>query len=234
MVIHSPSSSSANFFEQLAHGFQQLKRAAVGGVNVAEAVVGRPAVEAKNNGFGTGLHGCSERGKWSGWQDLSTKNKPTGQKAHAGPAYPKNVFCRIAPITTAYQRPHFRLPGPWSSSFYMSNASASVPAPRAKNALLTSLLKPRNPVSQQPAPSPAWAPCPTPAGTTFRVWAPHAEAVAVIGTFNDWEGDTTPAPARRQWLLGHRRARRQARRRVQVPPHQRQANSTATTPTPGR
>ena len=23
-------------------------------------------------------------------------------------------------------------------------------------------------------------------GTTFRVWAPHAEEVAVIGTFNDW------------------------------------------------
>lgn len=29
-------------------------------------------------------------------------------------------------------------------------------------------------------------------GTTFRVWAPHAEAVAVIGTFNDWNHDQHP------------------------------------------
>ena len=27
---------------------------------------------------------------------------------------------------------------------------------------------------------------PHPVGTTFRVWAPHAEEVAVIGTFNEW------------------------------------------------
>ncbi|MGP1674953.1 MAG: alpha-amylase family glycosyl hydrolase, partial [Candidatus Limnocylindrales bacterium] len=26
-------------------------------------------------------------------------------------------------------------------------------------------------------------------GTTFRVWAPHAEAVFVTGTFDDWAGD---------------------------------------------
>ena len=30
------------------------------------------------------------------------------------------------------------------------------------------------------------------AGTTFRVWAPNANAVAVIGTFNNWAGDATP------------------------------------------
>ncbi|GAA4364811.1 alpha-amylase family glycosyl hydrolase [Hymenobacter saemangeumensis] len=30
------------------------------------------------------------------------------------------------------------------------------------------------------------------AGTTFRVWAPHAEAVAVIGSFNDWNADAHP------------------------------------------
>ena len=29
-------------------------------------------------------------------------------------------------------------------------------------------------------------------GTTFRVWAPHAEAVFVIGTFNGWATDRTP------------------------------------------
>jgi len=23
-------------------------------------------------------------------------------------------------------------------------------------------------------------------GTTFRVWAPHADAVSVVGSFNDW------------------------------------------------
>ena len=29
-------------------------------------------------------------------------------------------------------------------------------------------------------------------GTTFRVWAPHADAVFVTGTFDDWAGDRTP------------------------------------------
>ena len=27
-------------------------------------------------------------------------------------------------------------------------------------------------------------------GVAFRVWAPHAEQVSVIGTFNDWDGAT--------------------------------------------
>ncbi len=30
------------------------------------------------------------------------------------------------------------------------------------------------------------------AGTTFRVWAPHAEKVSVMGTFNDWNPETNP------------------------------------------
>lgn len=30
------------------------------------------------------------------------------------------------------------------------------------------------------------------AGTAFRVWAPHARQVAVIGTFNDWDGRRHP------------------------------------------
>ena len=29
-------------------------------------------------------------------------------------------------------------------------------------------------------------------GTTFRVWAPHAEAVFVTGTFDGWAMDATP------------------------------------------
>jgi 1,4-alpha-glucan branching enzyme len=29
-------------------------------------------------------------------------------------------------------------------------------------------------------------------GVAFRVWAPHAEQVSVIGTFNDWDGATDP------------------------------------------
>ena len=29
-------------------------------------------------------------------------------------------------------------------------------------------------------------------GTTFRVWAPHATAVSVVGTFNDWKPGTHP------------------------------------------
>ncbi|MCP9858952.1 MULTISPECIES: hypothetical protein [unclassified Cyanobium] len=29
-------------------------------------------------------------------------------------------------------------------------------------------------------------------GVAFRVWAPHAERVSVIGSFNDWDGDAHP------------------------------------------
>ena len=31
-----------------------------------------------------------------------------------------------------------------------------------------------------------------PEGTGFRVWAPHADAVSVIGSFNDWQSDVHP------------------------------------------
>ncbi|GAB2964906.1 alpha-amylase family glycosyl hydrolase [Hymenobacter coalescens] len=34
-----------------------------------------------------------------------------------------------------------------------------------------------------------------PAGTAFRVWAPHAEAVAVVGPFNDWNATVNPLQA---------------------------------------
>jgi len=29
-------------------------------------------------------------------------------------------------------------------------------------------------------------------GVTFRVWAPHAEKVYVLGSFNDWDETSTP------------------------------------------
>ena len=29
-------------------------------------------------------------------------------------------------------------------------------------------------------------------GVAFRVWAPHADAVYVVGSFNDWSNDTHP------------------------------------------
>ena len=32
-------------------------------------------------------------------------------------------------------------------------------------------------------------------GVAFRVWAPHAQRVAVIGSFNDWDGDKRPMQA---------------------------------------
>jgi 1,4-alpha-glucan branching enzyme len=32
-------------------------------------------------------------------------------------------------------------------------------------------------------------------GVAFRVWAPHAQRVAVIGSFNDWSGDKHPMQA---------------------------------------
>ena len=32
-------------------------------------------------------------------------------------------------------------------------------------------------------------------GVAFRVWAPHAERVSVIGTFNEWDGDKHPMKA---------------------------------------
>ncbi|MEL5996143.1 alpha-amylase family glycosyl hydrolase [Hymenobacter segetis] len=80
----------------------------------------------------------------------------------------------------------------------MSNASAPKPASRAKTA-------PKAPSEStsakapKPAPSPTLQPgmgaVPHAAGTTFRVWAPHANSVSVIGTFNDWKADKNPLQA---------------------------------------
>ncbi|WP_310392264.1 alpha-amylase family glycosyl hydrolase [Hymenobacter sp.] len=43
-----------------------------------------------------------------------------------------------------------------------------------------------------PAPQPGMGAVPHAAGTTFRVWAPHAEAVAVVGDFNQWDATRNP------------------------------------------
>ncbi|MCU0483085.1 MAG: alpha-amylase family glycosyl hydrolase [Chloroflexi bacterium] len=43
-----------------------------------------------------------------------------------------------------------------------------------------------------PSRRPGMGAIPHPKGTTFRVWAPHAEAVFVTGTFDDWAGSRTP------------------------------------------
>ncbi|MHB1317184.1 MAG: early set domain-containing protein, partial [Anaerolineae bacterium] len=32
-------------------------------------------------------------------------------------------------------------------------------------------------------------------GVAFRVWAPHAQQVHVIGSFNDWDGGRHPTRA---------------------------------------
>lgn len=34
-------------------------------------------------------------------------------------------------------------------------------------------------------------------GVAFRVWAPHAERVSVIGSFNGWDSDKHPMQAER-------------------------------------
>ena len=39
----------------------------------------------------------------------------------------------------------------------------------------------------QPSPHPGMGAQPRSGGVTFRVWAPHAQAVSVSGTFNDWD-----------------------------------------------
>src|SRR6478735_9438060 len=46
--------------------------------------------------------------------------------------------------------------------------------------------------SSAPSKRPGMGALPYDGGTTFRVWAPHADAVFVTGTFDDWAGDRTP------------------------------------------
>ena len=44
----------------------------------------------------------------------------------------------------------------------------------------------------RPEVHPGMGAIPHAAGVAFRVWAPHAEAVSVVGTFNDWKPDAHP------------------------------------------
>src|SRR5262249_12630702 len=44
-------------------------------------------------------------------------------------------------------------------------------------------------------PSPDLGATPYPGGTTFRVWAPHATAVSVVGHWNSWEPTRNPPTA---------------------------------------
>jgi 1,4-alpha-glucan branching enzyme len=77
----------------------------------------------------------------------------------------------------------------------MPNASASKPVSRAKTASKApSNLTPANtpPADYGPNLQPGMGAVPHADGTTFRVWAPNASSVAVIGTFNNWEGDKNP------------------------------------------
>jgi 1,4-alpha-glucan branching enzyme len=46
--------------------------------------------------------------------------------------------------------------------------------------------------SAQPAPQPGMGAIPHANGTVFRVWAPHAEAVYVTGSFNNWHQSQIP------------------------------------------
>ncbi|VTT97807.1 -alpha-glucan branching protein : Putative 1,4-alpha-glucan branching enzyme OS=Candidatus Competibacter denitrificans Run_A_D11 GN=BN873_630010 PE=4 SV=1: CBM_48: Alpha-amylase: Alpha-amylase_C [Gemmataceae bacterium] len=46
--------------------------------------------------------------------------------------------------------------------------------------------------SEAPAARPGMGAIPHGAGVAFRVWAPHAEAVSVTGTFNNWDGAAHP------------------------------------------
>lgn len=80
--------------------------------------------------------------------------------------------------------------------------SASRPKPAARPAAPKTSAKS---ASETPAAVPARPPLlplrpgrdavPHAAGTTFRVWAPNAETVAVIGTFNEWNPKTHPLRA---------------------------------------
>ncbi|HEX8328885.1 MAG TPA: alpha-amylase family glycosyl hydrolase [Hymenobacter sp.] len=72
----------------------------------------------------------------------------------------------------------------------MPPISASKTAPRAKTA--SSATVSALPTSPKTNLQPGMGAVPHATGTTFRVWAPHAEAVSVIGTFNKWKAAAHP------------------------------------------
>ena len=61
----------------------------------------------------------------------------------------------------------------------------------------------------------------TDGGVAFRVWAPHADSVAVTGDFNEWSITADPlGDEGNGFWYGFVRGRH-GRAGVQVPPHQR-------------
>ena len=75
----------------------------------------------------------------------------------------------------------------------MPHSSAPKPASSAKSApKATTKATPTKTAPTAPAPQPGMGAVLHATGTTFRVWAPHADAVSVIGTFNDWDALKNP------------------------------------------
>ncbi|WP_241502231.1 alpha-amylase family glycosyl hydrolase [Hymenobacter glacialis] len=68
----------------------------------------------------------------------------------------------------------------------MPPASNSASKARAKAAPAPS------PATSSSAPQLGMGAVPHATGTTFRVWAPHADAVSLVGTFNDWNATQHP------------------------------------------
>jgi 1,4-alpha-glucan branching enzyme len=82
--------------------------------------------------------------------------------------------------------------------------SLTLPKPPAKPAAAknkTAIAKPATPKPTPEVPASAapvrdgFGALPHANGTTFRVWAPAASAVSVVGTFNDWNKDANPLQA---------------------------------------
>ena len=86
-------------------------------------------------------------------------------------------------MATACQRPYFQ-PRSWCLALtLMPTSSRTKPAPAPVAAPKAKAHK------TAPAPQPGMGALPHAGGTTFRVWAPHADAVAVVGTFNGWNAE---------------------------------------------
>ena len=77
--------------------------------------------------------------------------------------------------------------------------------------------------STAPSTRPGMGAVPHSDGTSFRVWAPHATAVFVTGTFDDWAGDADRSRPRWRWherdVVGGCRRRRTRRRVPLHDPH---------------